>query len=76
MRRRQSHNLLFRVACQGLRLLAILVAGFICACLFLGPFGTAAQVELLIRAAIPFFWQLTACLLSLVAIAGIFESLE
>ncbi len=76
MRNRRPHRLLFRVTCEGLRLLAILIAGFICACLFLAPFGNPVQIEGLIRTAIPFFLKLTACLLSLTAIAGIFESLE
>lgn len=76
MRNRHPHNLLFRVTCEGLRLLAILIAGFICACLFLAPFGAAEQVEVLISTAMPFFLKLAACLLSLMAIAGIFESLK
>ncbi|MEL6381277.1 MAG: hypothetical protein AAFQ89_02150 [Cyanobacteria bacterium J06626_18] len=76
MRKRQPHRLLLRVTFEGLRLLAILIAGFICACLFLAPFGNSAQIEELVRAAIPFFLKLAACLLSLTAIASIFESLE
>lgn len=76
MRRPQRHNLLFHAACQGLKLLAILIAGFISACLFLAPFGTLFQVEAVIRVAMPFFFRLMVCLLSLIAIAGIYESLE
>ncbi|MEO0986432.1 MAG: hypothetical protein AAFY20_12880 [Cyanobacteria bacterium J06639_14] len=76
MKNRQPHSLLFRVTSEGLRLLAILVAGFICACLFLAPFGTAEQVEVIVRTAMPFFLKLAGCLLSLIAIAGIFESLK
>ena len=76
MRNRRSHRLLFRVTCEGLRLLAILIAGFICACLFLAPFGNAGQIASLVATAMPFFLKLAACLLSLTAIAGIFESLE
>lgn len=76
MRRPHRHNLLFRAACEGFKLLALMVAGFISACLFLAPFGAFEQAEALVRAALPFFFRLTVSLLSLVAIAGLFESLE
>jgi hypothetical protein len=76
MQRRQRHNVLFRVACDGLKLLAILLAGFISACLFLAPFGATGQVTELMKVALPFFFRLAVCLLSLIAIAGLFESLE
>jgi hypothetical protein len=76
MRKPHRHNVLFRAACEGLKLLAILLAGFICACLFLAPFGAFEQAEKLIFAATPFFLRLTVCLLSLMAIAGLIESLE
>ena len=76
MRRPHRHNLLFRAACEGLKLLAIMVAGFISACLFLAPFGAVDQAETLIRVAMPFFFRLTVSLASLIAIAGLFESLK
>jgi len=76
MQGRQRHSLLFRVACDGLKLLAILIAGLISACLFLSPFGMADQVVDILRVALPFFFRLAVCLLSLIAIAGLFESLE
>jgi hypothetical protein len=76
MRRHNRHNLLFRAACEGLKLLAIMLAGFICACLFLAPFGAFEQAERLIRVAMPFFFRLTVSLFSLIAIAALFESLE
>lgn len=76
MQRRQRHSLLFRVACDGLKLLAILLAGFIAACLFLSPFGMADQVVEVMKIALPFFLRLAVCLLSLIAIAGLLESLE
>lgn len=76
MRRPHRHNLLFRVTCEGFKLLAIMVAGFICACLFLAPFGAFEQAEKLVQVALPFFLRLTVCLFSLVAIADLFESLE
>lgn len=76
MQRRQRHNLLFRAACDGLKLLAILLAGFISACLFLSPFGAAIQIVDVMKVALPFFLRLAVCLLSLIAIAGLLESLE
>ncbi|MEL6398927.1 MAG: hypothetical protein AAFO87_08970 [Cyanobacteria bacterium J06607_6] len=76
MRKPHRHNLLFRAACEGFKLLAIMVAGFISACLFLAPFGAAEQAETLIRVAIPFFSRLAVSLTSLIAIAGLFESLK
>lgn len=76
MRRPHRHNLLFRAACEGLKLLAIMVAGFICACLFLAPFGAFEQAERLLQVAMPFFFRLTICLFSLIVIAGLLESLE
>ena len=76
MRRPHRHNLLFRAACEGFKLLAIMLAGFICACLFLAPFGGFAQAEQLILAALPFFFRLTVCIFSMVAIAGLVEALE
>ena len=51
-------------------------AGFICACLFLAPFGPAVQVAVLVQTAMPFFVRLTASLISLMIIAGLLESLE
>lgn len=76
MRRPHQHTFLFRVACEGLKLLAVMLAGFISACLFLAPFGAFDQAETLLRSAMPFFFKLTVSLLSLIAIAGLFESLE
>lgn len=76
MRRPHQHNFLFRAACEGFKLLALMVAGFISACLFLAPFGAFEQMTALVTAAIPFFVRLTVSLLSLIAIAGLFESLE
>mgnify|MGYP005838765149 CR=1 FL=1 len=70
------HTLLFRMACDGLKLLALLLAGFICACLFLLPFGAGPQATVLVETVMPFFAKLTVSLLSLLAIAVIFESLE
>jgi hypothetical protein len=76
MRRNHRHNLLFRAACEGLKLLAIMLAGFICACLFLAPFGAFDQAERMIQVAMPFFFRLSVSLFSLIAIAALFESLE
>lgn len=76
MRRPHYHNFLFRAACEGLKLVALMLAGFISACLFLAPFGALDQVEPIIQIAMPFFFRLTVSLFSLVAIAGLFEALE
>lgn len=76
MKRFNRHSFLFRAACQGLRVLFVMLATFICACIFLAPFGGLVQVERVLLAAMPFFFRLTVCLLSLFAIAGLFESLE
>jgi hypothetical protein len=76
MRRHHRHNLLFRAACEGFKLLAIMLAGFICACLFLAPFGAFEQAERMIQVAMPFFFRLSVSLFSLIAIAALFESLE
>ena len=76
MRRPHRHNLLFRAACEGLKLLALMLAGFISACLFLAPFGAFEQAEAIIQVALPFFFRLTVSLLSLIAISGLFEALE
>jgi hypothetical protein len=75
MKQRKRHNLLFRVACEGLKLLAILLVAFICACLFLSLFGATQVIEVM-PMALQFFLQLAACLLSLIAIAALMESLE
>ncbi|MDB9528456.1 hypothetical protein PN498_20865 [Oscillatoria sp. CS-180] len=76
MRRPHRHNFLFRIACEGLKLLAILVMCFICACLFLAPFGALVQVEAVIDVVVPFFLRLAICLLGMLVLAGLFESLE
>ncbi|MEM6714222.1 MAG: hypothetical protein AAGD09_18805 [Cyanobacteria bacterium P01_F01_bin.56] len=76
MRRSHHHSFLFRAACEGFKLLALMFAGFICACLFLAPFGPAVQVAVLVQTAMPFFVRLTASLISLIIIAGLLESLE
>jgi hypothetical protein len=76
MKNVNRHSFLFRAACQGLRVLFVMLATFVCACLFLAPFGGVAQVGRLLLAAIPFFFRLTVCLLSLFAISSFFESLE
>ncbi|MEM6519432.1 MAG: hypothetical protein AAF892_03760 [Cyanobacteria bacterium P01_D01_bin.71] len=76
MRRSHRHNFLFRAACEGLKLVALMLAGFISACLFLAPFGAFDQAEVLIQVAMPFFFRLIVSLFSLIAIAGLFEALE
>jgi len=76
MRRPHRHNFLFRATCEALKLLALMIAGFVSACLFLAPFGAFDQAEALIRVAMPFFFRLAVSLLSLIAIAGLFEALE
>jgi uncharacterized membrane protein SpoIIM required for sporulation len=76
MRQPQRHNLLFRAACEGLKLLALIVAGFISICLLWAVFGTVEQTEALMRVVMPVFFRLTVGLMSLFAIAGLIESLE
>ncbi len=75
MKQRQPHSFLFRVAGDGLKVLAILLAAFICACLLLSLFGAGPQILVVMPVALRFFWQLTACLLALIAIAAFVESL-
>jgi hypothetical protein len=48
MRYPKRHSLLFRLACEGLRLTLLLFAAFIAACLVLAPFGGIAWSEELI----------------------------
>ncbi|MGF1460203.1 MAG: hypothetical protein ACFBSG_14400 [Leptolyngbyaceae cyanobacterium] len=76
MRRPHRHNFLFRIACEGLRLLACVIAACVCICLFLIPFGATAQAEALFQATMPFFSRLSLALLSLLMIAGLLESLD
>lgn len=76
MRQRHPHNFLFRLACDGLKILAILFTGFIAACLFLTPFGLAVEIEGVMYVALPFFFRLTICLFALISLAGFLESLE
>ena len=75
MRYPKRHSFLFRLACEGLRLTLLLFAAFIAACLVLAPFGGVAQSEELIYTALPFFTRLVVPLLSLFAIAIVYESL-
>ncbi|WP_204137160.1 hypothetical protein [Halomicronema sp. CCY15110] len=75
MRQPQRHNLLFRAACEGLKLLAYGMAGFISVCLFWALFGTVEQTEAMVRVVMPVFLRLTVGLMSLFAIAGLIESL-
>lgn len=72
---RPQHNLLFRMACDGLRLLAILTFGFIAACLFLAPFGAMTIAQTLMARALPFLLKLASCLVCVLLIAGFIESL-
>jgi hypothetical protein len=76
MRRPQRHNLLFRAACEGLKLLAFMVVGFVSICLFWASFGSVEQAATLMQIAIPFFLRLTIALVSLFAMAGLIESLD
>ncbi len=76
MRPPRRHSVLFRMACDGLRLAVLLFAGFITACLFLAPFGGVDQAEQLLLTALPFFLRLATTLLSLFMIAIIYESLN
>ena len=75
MKHANHHNLLFRIACDALKLLAIITFGFMAACLFLFPFGAAALAQPLVAAAMPFFLKLAVCILSVIAIAGLLESI-
>ncbi len=76
MRRPHRHNFLFRAACEGLKLLAFMVAGFISVCLFLAAFGAFEQVEAFTQSVLLFCFRLMISLISLMVIAGLLESLE
>ncbi|MEM6838718.1 MAG: hypothetical protein AAF609_17915 [Cyanobacteria bacterium P01_C01_bin.120] len=76
MRQSHHHNFLFRAACEGVKLVALMLAGFMSACLFLAPFGAFDQAGALVQIAMPFFLRLMIALSSLIAIAGLFEALE
>jgi hypothetical protein len=75
MRYPKRHSLLFRLACEGLRLTLLLFAAFIAACLLLAPFGGIAWSEELFQTALPFFTRLAVSLFSVFAIAIVYESL-
>ena len=76
MRRPHRHNALFRAACEGLKLFAFMMIGFMAVGLFLLLCGAFEQAEVLVQIAMPFFLRLLVTLVSLMAIAGLFESLE
>ena len=75
MRQPQRHNLLFRATCEGLKVVAFMLAGFISVCLFWALLSTGEQPEALVRVVMPMFVRLTVALMSLFAIAGFIESL-
>lgn len=70
-----QHNLFFRMACDGLKLLAIITFGFVAACLFLAPFGAFAFAQILMERALPFLLRLASCLVCILLLAGFAESL-
>lgn len=76
MRRPHRHNFLFRAACEGLKLFALMVMSFMTIGLFLLLCDAFDEAEALVQVAIPFFFRLLVALISLLAIAGLFESLE
>ncbi len=75
MRQPQRHNLLFRATCEGLKLVAFMLAGFVSVCLFWALLGSAEQTETLVRVVMPVFMRLTVALMSLFAISGLIEAL-
>lgn len=76
MQKPETHSLLFRLACDGLRLSFLLFIAFITACLLLAPFGGIIHAEKILLEALPFFVRLSISSLSLFLIAITYESVR